>query len=84
MWSPTSLQMLIAVQGGSDADQAAEGDFVSKEERYERLEEYIKILRRAWESPAPFDWDGKYYQFKAFSNQVRPVNGKGVLVSGKP
>ncbi|KAE9969096.1 hypothetical protein BLS_005503 [Venturia inaequalis] len=69
------------IAGGSDADQAAEGDFVSKEERYERLEEYIKILRRAWESPAPFDWDGKYYQFKAFSNQVRPVNGKGILVS---
>lgn len=69
------------IAGGSDADQAAEGDFVSKEGRYERLEEYIKILRRAWESAEPFDWEGKYYQFKAFSNQVRPVNGKTIPVS---
>ena len=63
------------IAGGSDAEQAKEGDFLKKEERYARLEEYIRILRRAWESADPFDWDGKYYQFKQFSNRVRPVNG---------
>lgn len=62
------------IAGGSDAEQAKEGDFLTKEERYGRLEDYIKILRRAWESPAPFDWDSKYYQFKQFSNLVRPMN----------
>lgn len=46
-----------------------------KAERYARLEEYIRILRRAWLSPEPFDHDGKYYQFKNFKNPVRPVNG---------
>lgn len=64
------------IAGGSDAEQAKEGDFLSKDQRYERLEEYIKILRRAWESPDPFDWDGKHYQFKQFSNRVRPTNGQ--------
>jgi alkanesulfonate monooxygenase len=63
------------IAGGSDAEQAKEGDFLNKEERYARLEEYIKILRRAWESTDPFDWNGKYYQFKQFSNKVKPVNG---------
>ncbi|KAH8887301.1 alkanesulfonate monooxygenase [Thozetella sp. PMI_491] len=63
------------IAGGSDVEQAREGDFLSKEDRYGRLEEYIRILRRAWESPAPFDWDGKFYQFKGYSNRVRPVNG---------
>lgn len=63
------------IAGGSDVEQAKEGDFLNKEERYARLEEYIRILRRAWESAEPFDWDGKYYQFKQFSNGVRPVNG---------
>ncbi|KUJ06641.1 bacterial luciferase-like protein [Mollisia scopiformis] len=63
------------IAGGSDAEQAKEGDFLSKEERYGRLEEYIRILRRAWESADPFDWDGKYFQFKQFSNRVRPTNG---------
>lgn len=63
------------IAGGSDAEQAKEGDFLNKVERYERLEEYIRILRRAWESAEPFDWNGKHYQFKQFSNRVRPVNG---------
>lgn len=63
------------IAGGSDAEQAKEGDFLTKDQRYARLEEYIKILRRAWESADPFDWDGQYYQFKQFSNKVRPING---------
>jgi alkanesulfonate monooxygenase len=63
------------IAGGSDVEQAKEGDFLTKDQRYARLEEYIKILRRAWESADPFDWDGQYYQFKQFSNKVRPVNG---------
>ncbi|KAJ5275401.1 hypothetical protein N7505_003946 [Penicillium chrysogenum] len=63
------------IAGGSDAEQAKEGDFLSKDERYARLEDYIKILRRAWKSDESFDWDSKYYQFKQFSNRVRPTNG---------
>ncbi|KAL4782343.1 luciferase-like domain-containing protein [Aspergillus varians] len=63
------------IAGGSDAEQAKEGDFLNKEQRYARLEDYIKILRRAWESTDPFDWDSPYYTFKQFSNRVPPVNG---------
>lgn len=63
------------IAGGSDSEQAKEGDFLPKDQRYERMEEYIKILRRAWQSSDPFDWDGNHYQFKQFSNGVRPVNG---------
>ncbi|EON97094.1 putative alkanesulfonate monooxygenase protein [Phaeoacremonium minimum UCRPA7] len=63
------------IAGGTDEEQAREGDFLTKNERYSRLEEYIRILRRAWSSAAPFDWDGKYYQFKGYANRVRPVNG---------
>lgn len=63
------------IAGGSDAEQAKEGDFLSKDERYARLEEYIKILRRAWQDSTPFDWEGKYYKFTAFQNLVRPTNG---------
>ncbi|KIH87289.1 alkanesulfonate monooxygenase [Sporothrix brasiliensis 5110] len=67
------------IAGGSDAEQAREGDFLTKEQRYGRLEEYIKILRRAWASAAPFDWEGTYYQFKNYSNRVRPANGKTTI-----
>ncbi|PYI01589.1 alkanesulfonate monooxygenase [Aspergillus sclerotiicarbonarius CBS 121057] len=63
------------IAGGSDAEQAKEGDFLNKQQRYGRLEDYIRILRRAWESDAPFDWESEYYTFKQFSNRVRPTNG---------
>ncbi|MGO4714374.1 LLM class flavin-dependent oxidoreductase [Bradyrhizobium sp. 2TAF24] len=63
------------IAGGDAVEQAREGDFLTKEQRYERTEEYIRILRRAWQSSTPFDFDGKYYQFKGFSNAVLPVNG---------
>lgn len=63
------------IAGGSDTEQAKEGDFLTKDQRYGRLEEYIRILRRAWESSDPFDWDDQYFQFKQFSNRVRPING---------
>ncbi|PWY81613.1 alkanesulfonate monooxygenase [Aspergillus sclerotioniger CBS 115572] len=63
------------IAGGSDAEQAKEGDFLNKQQRYGRLEDYIRILRRAWESDQPFDWESEYYTFKQFSNRVRPTNG---------
>jgi len=63
------------IAGGSDEEQAKEGDFLDKHQRYERSEEYIRILRRAWQSSDPFDFEGKHYQFKQFSSRVRPVNG---------
>lgn len=69
------------IAGGSDQEQAREGDFLSKDQRYGRLEEYIKILRRAWSSPEPFDFDGKYYTFKNFGNRVRPYKGTTIPIS---
>ncbi|KAG0649605.1 Alkanesulfonate monooxygenase [Hyphodiscus hymeniophilus] len=63
------------IAGGSDAEQAREGDFLTKEDRYGRLEDYIKIVRRAWKSSEPFDWDSKYFKFTGFSNRVLPTNG---------
>jgi alkanesulfonate monooxygenase len=63
------------IAGGDDKEQQREGDFLGKDERYARQEEYIKILRRAWASSEPFDWEGKYYQFKDYRHNVRPVNG---------
>jgi alkanesulfonate monooxygenase len=63
------------IAGGSDREQLREGDTLDKAARYEREEEYIRILRRVWSETEPFDHDGKYYQFKDFVSRVRPVNG---------
>jgi alkanesulfonate monooxygenase len=69
------------IAGGSDVEQAREGDFLTKDQRYARLEEYIRILKRAWSSAEPFDWQGEYYQFRQFRNLVRPANGTSIPVS---
>lgn len=66
--------------GGNDTEQRREGDYLSKDERYARAGEYIRILRRAWASSEPFDHDGTYYRFENYSSTVLPVN-RGLTVS---
>jgi len=65
------LSMHIII-GGSDLDQQSEGDFSPKTERYLRGAEYLDIMRRIWTSDHPVDYDGKYYQLKGGSSEVRP------------
>jgi alkanesulfonate monooxygenase len=59
--------------GGSDAEQQQEGDFTSKHERYERGGEYLDIMRKAWVSSEPFDYEGKYYSVRGCFSEVKPV-----------
>ena len=56
------------ITGGSDLDQQRDGDWLDKDERYARTEEYIDIMRRTWTAEAPFDFEGRFYRLrKAFS-----------------
>lgn len=61
------------ITGGSTADQAAEGDRLDKDSRYDRTREFIQILKSAWTSTAPFDFGGKHYQLDNFVSDVFPV-----------
>lgn len=61
------------ITGGSTADQAAEGDFLTKDERYERTGEYIRIVKQAWTSREPFSFAGKHYRFEDFVSDIWPV-----------
>ncbi len=63
------------ISGGSEAEQAREGDYLGREERFERQAEYIEVLRKVWASPEPFDHEGRYYTFEDFVSRIRPVNG---------
>lgn len=58
------------ITGGSTADQAAEGDHLTKDERYERTGEYIRIVKKAWTSRESFSHAGKYYQFEDFVSDI--------------
>ncbi|MFF1831396.1 LLM class flavin-dependent oxidoreductase [Paenarthrobacter sp. NPDC058040] len=63
------------ITGGSQADQAREGDFLAKDSRYGRTQEYIRIVRRAW-AGGSFDWDGQHYRFENFASGLESFEGK--------
>ncbi len=61
------------ITGGSDAEQARDGDFLTKEQRYARTGEYIDVLKKTWTSTAPFDHRGPYYEVRDSFSAVKPV-----------
>ncbi len=61
------------ITGGSTADQAAEGDHLSKDSRYARTREFLQILKQAWTSPEAFDFVGDHYRFENFLAEIQPV-----------
>src|SRR5439155_22540989 len=72
------------IAGGSDADQAKDGDYTDHAGRYRRVSEYITLLQRTWTSTAPFDHAGEFYRVSAAYSDIRcrqsphiPVYGGG-------
>lgn len=68
------------VTGGSDADQHREGDYLAKDARYARGDEYLEVLKRAWTEDAPFSHVGDHYRFEDFHSDVRPRRPEGIPV----
>jgi alkanesulfonate monooxygenase len=61
------------ITGGSDADQARDGDFLGKAERYARTDDYLDVMKKAWTSAGPFNHDGPYYKVRDSFSAVRSV-----------
>ncbi|GLY00412.1 MULTISPECIES: LLM class flavin-dependent oxidoreductase [Actinoplanes] len=60
------------ISGGSDAEQARQGDYLPKDRRYARTSEYVDLLRRSWTEPAAFGHDGEFYKFDDFGPGFAP------------
>jgi len=69
------------ITGGSTADQAAEGDHLDKDARYARTREFIQILKQAWTSDEPFDFDGEHYRFENFLADIKPLQSPRPRIS---
>jgi alkanesulfonate monooxygenase len=72
------------IAGGSDAEQAKDGDWIDHDARYRRSAEYLSLLRRTWTEPAPFDHEGEFYQTRGTYSEIRcrqqphiPIYGGG-------
>ncbi len=61
------------ISGGDDVDQQRDGDWLDKDERYARTDEYVDILKRIWTGSGPISHNGKYYRFENASTAVRCV-----------
>jgi len=62
------------ITGGDDTDMFRDGDITTKDERYERTDEYVGILRRIWTEPGPsVDHEGRFYRFANASTAIRCV-----------
>lgn len=61
------------ITGGTDHEQQREGDFLTKDQRYSRTREFMQIVKKAWTSHEPFDWDGEHYRFADFVSDTFPV-----------
>ncbi|MGD0677296.1 MAG: LLM class flavin-dependent oxidoreductase [Polyangiaceae bacterium] len=61
------------ITGGNDAEQRRDGDYLEKDERYARTDEYLHIVRKAWSATEPFDFKGRYYALEGYASGVRPL-----------
>ena len=58
------------ISGGSDVDQARDGDLVDHAGRYRRSQEYVQVLQQAWASSEPFDHHGEFYQVSGAHTEI--------------
>ncbi|MBX9363257.1 LLM class flavin-dependent oxidoreductase [Streptomyces sp. WAC04114] len=61
------------ITGGNDREQGREGDTLTKDERYARTREYVRIVKKIWTTHEPFDHEGEHYRFHDFASDVFPV-----------
>jgi alkanesulfonate monooxygenase len=59
------------ITGGSDLEQRADGDYLGKDERYARTDEYLDIVKQTWTSNERFSYQGKYYQVENNVSHVK-------------
>jgi alkanesulfonate monooxygenase len=70
------------ISGGSDADQARDGDYIDHDARYRRSAEYVRVLRSTWSAREPFDHFGEFYRFDGALSDIRPANDESIPVYG--
>lgn len=60
------------ITGADSGDLQRDGDFLDKDARYERTEEYLDVFKQTWTATKPFDHEGKHYRVVDNLTQVKP------------
>ncbi|GLX12812.1 alkanesulfonate monooxygenase [Pseudomonas straminea] len=61
------------ITGGDSGDLQRDGDYLDKDARYARTEEYLDIFRKTWTNIEPFDHQGEHYRIEDNLTLVKPV-----------
>ncbi len=59
-WQSHGRLALNVVTGGESREQRAYGDFLDKEGRYARADEFLEVVRGLWTSPEPLSFHGEH------------------------
>lgn len=68
------------IAGPSDKELEADGDFLTKPERYARAKEYVGILRSVWSASEPIDFEGTFYRFNQAFAPIKPQDGSSIPI----
>jgi alkanesulfonate monooxygenase len=63
--------LLNVVTGGDAGEQRRFGDWLDHDERYDRTDEFLTIVRGAW-GATPFDFDGRHYKIEGATTRGAP------------
>lgn len=61
------------ISGGSDAEQRKDGDWLNKEERYARTDEFLTVLNKSLHGNEPYDHTGGFFRAEQAFSAIRPV-----------
>ncbi|WP_151883562.1 LLM class flavin-dependent oxidoreductase [Pseudomonas putida] len=70
------------ITGGDSGDLQRDGDFLDKDARYARTDEYLQVLRDTWTRHEPFDHQGTHYRVEDNLTLVKPVQHLPIYFSG--
>jgi len=70
------------ITGGDSGDLQRDGDFLDKDARYARTDEYLQVLRNTWTQTTPFDHHGEHYRVEDNLTLVKPVDKLPIYFSG--
>lgn len=60
------------ITGGNDLELQCDGDFLTKDQRYQRTREFVDVLRKMWAAESPVTHAGDHFRFNNSLGQLRP------------
>ncbi|MCU1723706.1 MULTISPECIES: LLM class flavin-dependent oxidoreductase [Pseudomonas] len=61
------------ITGGDSGDLQRDGDFIDKDARYARTDEYLDVVKQTWTATQPFSHEGAHYHVEDNLTLIKPL-----------